>query len=155
MDADTFWGMVNMREPEECWLWRGIRSGERKGYGVLRIDGVLYKAHRAAIYFHTGMWPGPDDVVLHLCDTPLCCNPAHLKVGTTKDNMQDMLQKGRANRPAGERHWNSRLDARCVVAIRRLKALDRLTNVEIAAAFGVTASTVAAIVHGRSYKKVD
>jgi hypothetical protein len=33
--------------------------------------------------------------VCHSCDNRLCCNPAHLWVGTRKQNMEDCLAKAR------------------------------------------------------------
>jgi hypothetical protein len=42
--------------------------------------------------------------VLHRCDNPSCCNPAHLFVGTKADNVRDMDQKGRRRTWAGPAH---------------------------------------------------
>lgn len=33
--------------------------------------------------------------ILHACDNPLCCNPAHLSAGTPQQNAVDMHRRGR------------------------------------------------------------
>jgi len=35
---------------------------------------------------------------MHKCDNRKCVNPSHLKVGTQKENLQDMSNKGRGSR---------------------------------------------------------
>lgn len=83
-----------------CWLWTA--SVRTSGYGCLRIDGRLVSAHRAAWEtVHGPIPPHPDYhglCVCHTCDTPLCINPAHLFLGTMRENMEDASRKGRLHR---------------------------------------------------------
>ena len=90
-EAD-FWRIVRKEDPERCWDWPHARH--EAGYGVCTYKGVKTTAHRLAYELTNG--PVPDGMyVLHTCDRPQCCNPAHLFVGTPKDNVADMLAKGR------------------------------------------------------------
>jgi hypothetical protein len=47
----------------------------------------------------------PDGMlVLHKCDNPRCCNPEHLFLGTSQDNQDDKVSKGRQAR--GDGHYS-------------------------------------------------
>jgi hypothetical protein len=86
--AERFTRFLTPGAPDDCWEWRGNRNN--RGYGKL---GKIY-AHRVAYELASGPIPSGLEV-MHSCDNPPCCNPAHLSVGTHADNMQDMARKGR------------------------------------------------------------
>lgn len=87
-----FWGLVAIADPESCWPWTG--KLDREGYGRPAVDRVGIYAHRIA-YALTHGDPGRLHV-LHSCDNPACCNPAHLSAGSHAENMAQMAERGRA-----------------------------------------------------------
>lgn len=98
MDARARLGRATRTNDAGCQEW--ILSRDRLGYGRLKIslgDRQSFRftsAHRFAWELTNG--PIPDGMnVLHACDNRACCNPAHLFLGTQKDNMIDMHAKGR------------------------------------------------------------
>jgi len=74
----------------QCILWPG--SLNALGYGTLQMDSETWLAHRAAYYVRYGEVPA---LLRHTCDTPNCINPTHLIAGSSQDNMDDMVQRGR------------------------------------------------------------
>jgi hypothetical protein len=75
-----------------CWEWQRTRNN--CGYGRVTVQGKKVLVHRLAYE----LWVGPIPrglVVRHRCDNPACCNPAHLEVGTRRENTQDMMRRGR------------------------------------------------------------
>jgi hypothetical protein len=98
-EIDRFWGYVDKRGPNECWVWTGGCTS--RGYGAFTAQKTFMSAHRVVFKLHYGYDPHPE--TLHSCDNPPCCNPAHLSAGTAKDNAVDRSSKGRG--PIGDRHW--------------------------------------------------
>lgn len=87
-----FWRHVE--RGDGCWLWTGNHN--QKGYGQLRLGrtGGAISTHRFSWALHNG--PIPNGLfVLHHCDNPSCVNPAHLYVGTQRDNVRDAINRGR------------------------------------------------------------
>jgi hypothetical protein len=132
-----------------CWLWHGMV--DPAGYGAVRLDGRELRAHRLAWMLFCGEIP-PGMVVCHKCDVRACVNPEHLFLGTSLDNSQDMLNKGRNLR--GERHHSAKLTEAQVSRIKAMLAEDRLYISEIAREFGVAPSTIRAISQGKNWRGV-
>ncbi len=89
-DIRRFYTKVAVAGPSDCWEWLG--RCDAAWYGHFQFNGKPIGAHRFAWWFSTGIWPG-DLSVLHRCDNKACCNPAHLFLGTQKDNIQDAVRK--------------------------------------------------------------
>lgn len=81
----------------DCWEWSGTKT--LGGYGQIQVDGRREYVHRIVVDAQ------PGEVVRHLCDNPPCVNPNHLLRGTTRDNIQDAIDRNRAD-PWG---WRKRL----------------------------------------------
>ena len=78
----------------DCWEWQGGKNNI--GYGLMRDEHKMRTVHRVSYEEHSQTKIPAGMSILHSCDNPLCANPAHLRVGTHKQNMQDMFAKGRA-----------------------------------------------------------
>ena len=85
--------------PNGCWEYTGGKN--KCGYGIIGINRKHILAHRYIMEYLGHNITNME--VMHSCDNPCCCNPAHLSVGTHWDNMQDRNKKGRTVNPnAGE-----------------------------------------------------
>lgn len=126
-----------------CWEWQ---STKREGYGVVSGRGRR-QAHALSYEAHVGPIPEGRQVN-HLCHNRACVNPAHLYIGTQKQNVDDMLRAGR-NRPVrGVASPACKITAADALAIRASTGNARLVGER----YGVSASLVYAIRKGACWR---
>jgi hypothetical protein len=135
-----FESRLDMTDPNKCWEWDANRDPYH--YGKFSIKHRSYRASRIAAY----LWIGPPKsdglFVLHSCDNPPCCNPAHLRWGTQSENLTDAFARKRHRAPTPPRQV---LDPRQVREIRKSVESSR----KIAPKYGVS---YVQIIRIRNYK---
>lgn len=135
-----FWRRVEFGNG--CWNWTGARTPV--GYGTFHRNGANLYTHRVSYEMCIGTVPN-GLCVLHKCDNPRCVNPAHLFLGTKKDNTEDARKKGRM--AVGEKLPQAKLTASTVLKIREIYAKGGVTQQALADRFGVEQQCIHKIVH--------
>jgi len=150
---ERFWNLVDRGNDSACWNWLGTKP---TGYGGMKINGVVRRAHRVSWELHFGQIP--DDLcVLHRCDNPACVNPDHLYLGTVDDNNRDCRLKGRhgcgrTSKP-GESNPRARLNKRNIKKIFALRKR-KLSQQAIADQFGISQAQISRILRKQSWADV-
>jgi hypothetical protein len=80
---ESFWRSV--AKSNGCWIWTG--HTDRGGYGALRYQGRMVKAHILAYELIVGLVPEGLELD-HLCRVRTCVNPAHLEPVTHQENVR-------------------------------------------------------------------
>ena len=125
-----------------CIEWS--KSKTNAGYGQIMVGGrggKMMAAHRVAWELKHG--PIPDGLfVCHSCDNKGCVNPDHMFLGSYKDNVDDMVRKGRQKRGRV-----SRADVEQLRAASNLKEMARYLGVPYGLAWYIK--------HTPSYRPAD
>ena len=84
---------IDPTDPDGCWVWTGGTNS--KGYGRV-WDGTFTDAGnpRLTLPYHATyeMYRGPIPagmILDHICHTPRCVNPEHLRATTPKENQEN------------------------------------------------------------------
>lgn len=121
-----------IRMTDTCWLWQGALN--KQGYGVFCTnENKTELVHRYAYKMYKGNIP-LQTCVLHRCNEFSCVNPEHLFVNDTP--------------------WKSKLSKENVLEIKQLLK-QKYTYKEIAAMYGVSASTIGGISRSISWKIIE
>ena len=147
-DVARFRKFVGDGSPTDCWEWQSTRSN--RGYGKFWLNGRTALAHRVSYEIHHGLIPAGMQV-RHACDNPPCVNPAHLSVGTGKDNARDALKRGRYRR--GSRNGRAKLTEEQAREIRSCWAGGE-TQVSMARRLGVSRAAVQFVLSGRNWAHI-
>lgn len=149
--AASFWDRV-AKQDNGCWLWQGSKI-QQTGYGELRVWGKRWTAHRFSWLVAHG---DPGEMhVLHTCpggDNKLCVNPAHLRLGTERENAHDAMQRSERNR--GERNGMSRLTIDDVRAIRAEYQRGVFGYIRLGKKYGVSGGCILKIITRRGWQHV-
>ena len=153
--ADAFWGKLNKTgaSPGACWLWPGYCRGMGYGHAYDPVTRRAGSTHRIAYRLAHGHIPKGAHI-LHLCDTPACCNPAHLIAGDNTLNVHHKLSRNRQARSKGEADGRALLRESDVLWIRVLaRVFPRRSGVvtRMAESLGVHQTTISAVITRRTW----
>jgi hypothetical protein len=145
---DRFYLKFTINNENGCWEWAANRFP--KGYGCFKLNGKSQAAHRVSYEIHIGKIK-KGMVICHHCDNPCCVNPAHLFMGTQKENLLDRKEKGRSI--FGEKNGRSKLKTADINKIRLLLK-NKIDQRDIAKEFGVGQTTISRIKMNESWNHI-
>lgn len=159
-----FWKKVNKEGPTPehmphlgmCWVWTACKNSSggkhcRGEYGFfVHPSGTL--AHRYSWELHNGAI-GIGLKVLHHCDNKLCIRPSHIFLGTSKDNIQDLVKKGLKITPKGESVIGHKLTEKAAIEIYNAPNTYGIL-IGLSEKFKVSRSTIKAVRMGKAWKQV-
>lgn len=143
---DILWSKIDKRQPNECWVWTDRRGGYKNLYGIVTLEGMIYRADKVLFELYNNKSLSLKDSIRHSCSNLLCCNPTHL----FKDSCYFAEVVDTA--PKGEINPSSKLTEQDVRKI--MEQLHVYTNKELGKKFGVTSSAISSVRRGRYWSHV-
>lgn len=134
-----------------CWEFKNLGS---KGYGISSPLGRIYGTYKVHRIMYIIVYGGIEKNLLirHMCHNPKCCNPKHLKVGTSKDNVKDMYDAGRQPDRKGIKSVNCKLTEKEILEI--YSKYGTMSCEELGHIYGVSAATVCRIGTEQTYTRI-
>jgi hypothetical protein len=126
----------------DCHIYQGAQVG---GYGVITYKGYQHKVHILSCSAKYKRKASESEVVRHLCDIKLCCNPEHLDFGSNYENAIDALEYSKVTKLKES-------------DVKEIKLLfynkTTMSVVDIAKKYNVSTKTIYSIRNGKSWKHV-
>ena len=143
---ERYWAKVEIKGADECWPWKAGLSG--MGYGNFWANGRMMIASRYSLELKLGRALERGEHALHTCDNPLCQNPAHLFLGSPRDNAVDRESKGRGGHVCGDANGSAKLTKSDIAGIKELRKRGWIHK-SIAGAYRISGSQVGKILSGQ------
>jgi len=121
----------------KCWIWK--LGKDSNGYGKVSYEGHETHSHILSCEIKYKRKRIKGEIVRHLCDNRICCNPEHLEFGTFQENSIDYLEN--------EKNKTSKLRKDEVIEIYNSSE----TQKDLAIRYGVTISTINLILNGKTW----
>ena len=122
-----------------CREWQGRVN--KDGYGEIWFEGRRVRTHVLRFIIEHGYQP---PMVCHTCDNPPCCEIDHLFAGSHKENVADMVAKGRVSAKLTANQVLEILATPCKYGASKL----------LAEKFGVHRNAIHAARSGRAWKRL-
>lgn len=146
---------INLNTPiiygSHCRDW--TQSCNPKGYGQVfdpstgrpvLVHRALYELNKGIIAKGSkGLW------VFHHCNRPCCCAIEHLFLGTAKDNLSDMIDKG-IRCFKGERNPNAKFTDKVIDEIRERYENGNIFQWELAKEYGISQGHISEIINRKT-----
>jgi hypothetical protein len=137
----NFWkNVAKSTETNGCWLWTG--STNKHGYGQIRWNGTVLRAHRMSYEIHNGRKIGAGLLIAHkpvVCHNRACVNPEHLREATRSENDLDKHLDGTMTQ--------AKLNAEQVLEIRA----SNKSRKDLVLEYGISQTHISAILTRRSW----